>query len=129
MFVAPLVFGHLAGELGSIFGDEDQPDVMDVREHLRDRWAVGVSAGVHQFGRDSVEEVQQDGVIAVPGVQEGFEEIVIVGGGHEKLRRAGRKTVYGEASHIEPAFRAWLALKSNCRFLHFGRCGGMTDLG
>src|SRR5690349_3142180 len=75
-FGGPFFFGQWTLEFGRVFGKEDQPAVVHMREQLGEPRTVGVGSDCKGIGGQRAEEVDEDGVVAVPGVEEGFEKLV-----------------------------------------------------
>jgi hypothetical protein len=69
----PLFFGQVSSELRGVFGDEHQSYIVDVCEKLRDGWAALHRLGVQSVLWERAQQVDQDGVVSVPGVQQGTE--------------------------------------------------------
>ncbi len=72
--VHPLSLRHVRRDLGCVLGNEHEPDVMDVGEQLRDRGAVLEGPCLEPALREGAEQVQQDRVVAVPGVEQSLEK-------------------------------------------------------
>jgi len=62
-------------ELGSVFSDEYQAHVVDVGEELSDGRAVRQRPGLQSAGGESTEQIDQDGVVPIPGIEESVEEL------------------------------------------------------
>ncbi len=65
----PLFLGHVLGELGSVLEDEHEPHIVHVGKQLSDGWAAVHRPDLQPAFRDSAEEVDQDRVVPVPGVE------------------------------------------------------------
>ncbi len=76
--VHPLLFGQVSSKLGGILGDKHKPYVMYVREHFRDGRAARHHPGLEPALRQGAKQVEQDGVIPIPGVQQGVEQALVV---------------------------------------------------
>jgi len=73
----PLFLGQGPGEFGSVLEDEDEPAVVDVREELADRRAARRRPEIPHGLREGPKQVDEDGVVPVPGVQQSFEQASI----------------------------------------------------
>ncbi len=65
----PLDAGKVSGELRSVLEDQNQPHIMNVRKQFRNTWTAFYGPGFQAAIRESAEQVDQDGVISVPGVE------------------------------------------------------------
>src|SRR6516164_11514889 len=73
----PLFLGQVSRELGGVLGDENKSYIVDVREQLRDRWAALHRPGLQSAFRERAEQVDQDGVVPVPGVQQNLKQALV----------------------------------------------------
>jgi hypothetical protein len=76
--VHPLLLGQVSGELGGILAEEHKSYIVDVREQLRDGRAASHHPGLQTALRQGAEQVEQDGVVPIPGVQQGLEQALVV---------------------------------------------------
>ena len=76
-FRGPLFLGQGPGEFGRVLLDEDEPAVVDVREELADRRATRRRPEIPHGLREGPKQVDEDGVVPVPGVQQSFEQASI----------------------------------------------------
>src|SRR5579864_6778541 len=67
-FEHPLVFRQGSGELGGVLGNEHQSHIVNVGEQLGGGWAILYGPDLESAIGESAEQVDQDGVVAVPGV-------------------------------------------------------------
>jgi len=72
----PFLVGQLTREFGRIFGKENQPAVVHMGEQLGEAGAVGGGSDGECIDRKSTKQVDEDGVVAIPGIEEGFEKFV-----------------------------------------------------
>src|SRR5215472_7607061 len=75
--VGPLLIWYWCGELGYVLFDEDEPDIVDVSEEFGDGWAV-----LHRFEFKaavwkSAQQVDEDGVVPVPGIEQGLYDALV----------------------------------------------------
>jgi hypothetical protein len=70
----PFFLGQVSGELGGVLGDEHQPHIVDVREHLRDGWAALHGSDFQSFLREDAKQVEQNGIVPVPGIEQDFKQ-------------------------------------------------------
>src|SRR5207248_9247616 len=63
-----------SGELRSILEDEYQSYIVDVCEQLRDGWTALHRLGLQPALRKSAEQVDQNGVVPVPGIQQSLQQ-------------------------------------------------------
>ena len=73
----PLFLRRLSGELGGVLEDEHEPYIVDVREQLPDGWAALHRPHIQPAFRHDAKQVDQDGVVAVPGVEQSFEQVLV----------------------------------------------------
>ena len=73
----PLFLGQVSGELGGILEDEHKSYEVDVCEQLRDAWAAFDRPGLQAALREGAEQVEEDGVVPVPGVQQNVEQALV----------------------------------------------------
>ena len=72
-FAGPLLRRHLSAELRSTFSEKDQAHAVYVYEHLRDGRTAGHSSGFEPAGRQSAQQIEDDLVVAIPGIENDFE--------------------------------------------------------
>src|SRR5581483_1720728 len=65
----PLLLGHCSGEFRSVFEDQYQAYIVNVGEQLRDGWAALDRPDIQSAVRELVQQVDQNGIVAVPRVQ------------------------------------------------------------
>src|SRR5579859_4030861 len=70
----PFLLGYLSGKLRSVFEDEHKPYIVDVCEQLRDGWAALHRPDLQPALRESTEQVDQDGVVPIPRVQQSLKQ-------------------------------------------------------
>ncbi len=87
-------FGYFDGELGSVLVHEDEPHVVHVHEHLPDRWTAPGRPDVEAARRDRAQQVHQDGVVAVPGIEQVREK--------PRVRRSCHHFLFPAVGHLEP---------------------------
>jgi hypothetical protein len=76
--VHPLLLGQVSGELGSILGEEHQSHIVYVRKKLRDGRATPHHPGLQPTIRQGAEQVKEDSVVPIPGVQQGLEQALVM---------------------------------------------------
>jgi hypothetical protein len=64
----PFFLGHDSGEFGRVLEDEHLSAIVDVCEQLRNGWATLYRLGRQPTLRQSVKQIEQNGVVSVPGV-------------------------------------------------------------
>ncbi|HMF79474.1 MAG TPA: hypothetical protein VK604_27685 [Bryobacteraceae bacterium] len=77
MFDHPLFLGQVSGELGGILQDEYKSYKVDVCEQLRYGWAALHRPDLQPALRERAEQVEQDGVVPIPGVQESLKQTLV----------------------------------------------------
>src|SRR5229473_895787 len=70
--------GRSLSNSGGILGDEHQSDIVYVRKKLRDGRAAPHHPGLQSTLRQGAEQVKQDNVVPIPGVQQGLEQALVV---------------------------------------------------
>jgi hypothetical protein len=78
----PFFCRYGVGESGGILLDEDQTGVVDVGEVLADGGAGFRGPKVERAFWDKMKQIDEDGVVTVPGVDERVEERLVGGVGH-----------------------------------------------
>ncbi len=73
----PLFLGQFSGELRGVLEDEHKSYKVDVCEQLRDGWAALHRPGLQPALGESAEQVEQDGVVPVPGVQQSLKQAMV----------------------------------------------------
>jgi hypothetical protein len=73
----PLFLGRVSGELEGVLEDEHQSYIVDVCEQLRDGWAALHRPGLQAALRERAEQVEQDGVIPIPGVEQSLKQALV----------------------------------------------------
>src|ERR1700693_2408639 len=73
----PLFLGQVSGEFGRVLRDEHKSNIVDVCEHLRDRWAALHRPDIHLALWDGAEQVDEDVVVAVPGVEQSLKYALV----------------------------------------------------
>jgi hypothetical protein len=73
----PLFLGQVSGELGGLLEDEHKSYKVDVCEQLRDGWAALHRPGLKPALREDAEQVEQDGVVPVPAVQQSLNQTLV----------------------------------------------------
>src|SRR6266446_5857198 len=76
-FGRPLFLGEASGELGGVLEDEHKSYKVDVCEHLRDGWAALHRPGLQPALRQRAKQVDQDGVVPVPGIQQSLKQALV----------------------------------------------------
>ena len=76
--VEPLAGGYFDGELRRVFFEEDETDVVHVSKHAGDGGAGGEGTGFEAAGRERAEEIDEDPVVAVPGIEDEGEQVVFL---------------------------------------------------
>src|SRR5271157_260915 len=77
LFLGCLSLRNLSGELGGVLRHKDESHIMDVCEHLRDRRAVLHRPRLQPTLRDGAKQVDQNGVVPVPRIQQSCEERLV----------------------------------------------------
>ena len=78
MLRPPLSFGQRFAELGSILVDEHESHIVDVHEQLRGGRTAVYRPGVHPAVRERAQQIDQDRVVSIPGVQQSIEQRTVL---------------------------------------------------
>src|SRR5207248_5360104 len=73
------------GELGGILGHELESDAVHVREQLRDGRPALDRGGFEPALRQGADQIDQDRVVAIPGVEQSFEQTLVLCRAHHGL--------------------------------------------
>src|SRR5208283_206583 len=73
----PLFLGQVSGKLGGVLGDQHESHIVDVYEQLRDGWAAQHRPSVKFALRECAVQVEQDGIVAVPGVEQSLKQVLV----------------------------------------------------
>ena len=73
----PLFLGQTSSNLRCILEHEDQPNEVNVREHLRDGRAIQRGSSLESARWDGAKQVQQDRVVAIPRIEQRLEQILV----------------------------------------------------
>jgi hypothetical protein len=73
----PLFLGQVSGELRGVFRDQHKSYKVDMCEQLRDRWATLHRPGLEPALREGAEQVEQDGVVPIPGIQQSLKQALL----------------------------------------------------
>src|ERR1700685_177276 len=73
----PFFLGQLSGEFGSVLKDENESHIVDVCEHLRDRWASHHCPCLQTSRWEGEEGVEQDRIVPIPGVAQRIKQTLV----------------------------------------------------
>jgi len=77
-FERPLLLRQFSGELGGVLENEYQTDEVDMCERLTDAWACLRGLYFEPTLRKGSEQVNQNGVVPVPRIQQNVEQALIL---------------------------------------------------
>lgn len=73
-FFDPLTLWDFDRKVRSVFGQKNQAHKVHVREHLGNRGAVGQCPKCERAGRQGAQKVNENAMVAVPGVEKQVQE-------------------------------------------------------
>ncbi len=99
-FGPPFAFRQRRAEFGSVLGHEHEPHVVDVHQELSDCRTAIHRDRVHPRLRECAQQVDQNRVVAIPGVQQRIEQRSVV---HLRHIRRHPRSIAHASNHALPS--------------------------